>query len=266
MTRNGRVFAPALTQRRNDEPLAKSKGKEMTGPAQIPESPDETSSPKANSFQKEVEEFLGLPRKALSSGDQLNHHPSKILILSLLLNFEAHRESLMKVMGVAHMMKDITVDQFDGVVTNITKGSFMGFSDDELPSKGRSHNRALHILMNCMHTILSRVLVDTWSSLNVMPKTTLIKLMMDGVSMKPNALIVKAFDGSRQDVIGEVDPPINISPHTFSINFQVMKNHPAYNCLLGSPWIHVAGEVTSTLHQKLKFIIGNKMIIMDGEE
>lgn len=32
------------------------------------------------------------------------------------------------------------------------------------------------------------------------------------------------------------------------------------------PWIHPAGVVTSTLHQKLKFIFNGKMITIDGEE
>lgn len=59
---------------------------------------------------------------------------SKISILSLFLSSEAHRESLMKVLGISHVTKDITVDQFNGVVANITTGSCLGFSDDELPS------------------------------------------------------------------------------------------------------------------------------------
>jgi len=41
---------------------------------------------------------------------------------------------------------------------------------------------------------------------------------------------------------------------------------PAYSCLLGRPWIHTAGVVPSTLHQKLKFIIDDKLIVVSGEE
>lgn len=78
----------------------------------------------------------------------------------------------------------------------------MGFSDAEFPSKGRVHNKALHISMKCLDTILSPMLVDIGSSLNFMPKTTLMELNLDGGSMKPNALIIKSFDGYRQVVIG----------------------------------------------------------------
>lgn len=50
----------------------------------------------------------------------------------------------MKVMGVAHVIKDIIIDQFDRVIANITTGSCFGFNDYELPSEGREHNKALY--------------------------------------------------------------------------------------------------------------------------
>lgn len=114
--------------------------------------------------------------------------------------------------------------------------------------------------------MLLRVLLDTCSSLNVTPKTTLVKLPLEGVEMKPNTLIVKEFDGSRGAVIGEVDLPIKIGPTNFTIKFQVIDIHPGYSFLLGRPWIHVAGTITSTLHQKLKFIKNDKMVMIRGEE
>nr|KYP60339.1 hypothetical protein KK1_015793 [Cajanus cajan] len=40
----------------------------------------------------------------------------------------------------------------------------------------------------------------------------------------------------------------------------------AYNCLLRRPWIHQAKAVPSTLHQKVKFVINDKLMIMQAEE
>ena len=45
-----------------------------------------------------------------------------------------------------------------------------------------------------------------------------------------------------------------------------MDIRPSYTCLLGRLWIHVAGAVTSTLHQRLKFIVQDKVVIIGGEE
>ena len=84
--------------------------------------------------------------------------------------------------------------------------------------------------------------------------------------MRYSGVIVKAFDGSRKTVIGEVDLPVKIGPSDFQITFQVMDIHPAYSCLLGRPWIHKAGVVTSTLHQKFKFVKNGKLVIVSGEK
>ena len=84
--------------------------------------------------------------------------------------------------------------------------------------------------------------------------------------MKFSGMVVKAFDGSRKSVIGEVDLPMTIGPHTFQITFQVMDVQAAYSCLLGRPWIHEAGAVTSTLHRKLKFITNGKLVTISGEQ
>ena len=120
--------------------------------------------------------------------------------------------------------------------------------------------------MMCQSDYLSNILVDTGSSLNVIPKTTLARLAHKGTPMKFNDIIVRAFDGSRKSVIGEVDLPMTIGPHTFQITFQVMDVPAAYSCLLGRPWIHEAGAVTSTLHQKLKFTVNGKLVTIIGEQ
>ena len=103
--------------------------------------------------------------------------------------------------------------------------------------------------MNFKNDSLSNVLIDNGSTLNVIPRSTLMKLKYQGTPMCPSGIIVKAFDGSRKSVIGEVDLPIHIGPHLFQITFQVMDIVPAYSCLLGRPRIHEVGAVTSTLHK-----------------
>jgi len=114
--------------------------------------------------------------------------------------------------------------------------------------------------------VLARVLIDNGSSLNVMPKPTLDKISCEGAYLRPSSMVVRAFDGSQREVIGEIELPIQVGPCTFQVVFQVMDILPAYSCFLGRPWIHSAGVVPSTLHQKLKFMFNDKLIIVSGEE
>ncbi|XP_050908890.1 uncharacterized protein LOC127122628 [Lathyrus oleraceus] len=263
MTRSDRIFAapPPPPEKENLGTNAKSKGKQPAGPEQA------QTQTQGKVMPDDVEEFLRIIKKSdYKVVDQLNQTPSKISILSLLLCSEARRDALLKFISAAHVPQEITVNQFEGVVANIASKGCLGFCDDELPPEGKNHKKALHISIECADTIMFRVLVDTGSSLNVLPKISLTKLTIEGLLMKPSALIVRAFDGSRRSVVGEVDLPIKIGPYTFFATFYVMDIHPAYSCLLGRPWIHAAGAVTSTLHQKLKFIISDKLVTIDGEE
>lgn len=156
--------------------------------------------------------------------------------------------------------------QFEGMVNNIATSMSLGFNNEELLAEGRNHNKALHIYIEYLYIVLSRVLVDTGSSLNMMPKSSLAKLTIEGLVMKPYELVLRAFDGSQRIVIGEVDLLIKIGLHTFFITFFVMDIHPTYSFLLGRPRIHLVGAVTSMLHQRLKFLINNKLVVMVGEE
>ena len=45
-----------------------------------------------------------------------------------------------------------------------------------------------------------------------------------------------------------------------------MDIRPAYSYLLGRPWIHGAGAVTSTIHQKLKYTVKGRIVTVCGEE
>jgi hypothetical protein len=213
------------------------------------------------------DELLRLIKKSeFNVVEKLLQTPSKISVLSLLMNSEAYREALQKVLEQAYVEHDVMVDQFDHIVANITSCNNLSFCDEELPEEGRTHNLALYISMNCKEDALSNVLVDTGSSLNVLPKLTLSRLSYQGAPMRYSGVIVKAFDGSRKTMIGEVDLPMKIGLSDFHITFHVMDIHPVYSCLLGRPWIHEAGAVTSTLHQKLKFFKNGKLVIVGGEK
>lgn len=155
----------------------------------------------------------------------------------------------MKVLEQAHVVQDITVNQFDEIVNNTISFGNLSFNDEELPEEGQDHNMALHISVKCVNDSMSQVLVDTGSSLNVMPKATLSKLAFKA-TLCLSALVVKTFDRCRRTIVGKIELSVKIGPQVFQILFQLMDINLAYSCLLGRPWIHAVGAVTFTLHQK----------------
>ncbi|KAI5388827.1 hypothetical protein KIW84_074476 [Lathyrus oleraceus] len=272
-TRSGRLFAPDALRREEGEKEKKEKAEALArakGKAVVSDSTPVVTPAPLGSEEKlddDAEEFLRIIKKSeYKLVDHLQQTPSKISILSLLLSSEGHREALLKILRKAYVPQEITINQLETVVSNMHASHGLGFTDMDLTVDGRNHNRALHIAMECKGAVLSHVLVDTGSSLNVLPKKALAKLNCDGLILTPTDLIVRAFDGSKRAVFGEVELPVKIGPEVFKSTFYVMDIQPAYSCLLGRPWIHAAGAVTSTLHQKLKYIWEGQVVTVCGEE
>jgi len=73
-----------------------------------------------------------------------------------------------------------------------------------------------------MDHVVAKVLIDNGSSLNVMRKSTLEKLLFKASHLKPSSMVVRAFVGTRREVRGEIDLPVQIGPHTCQVTFQIM--------------------------------------------
>ncbi|CAL8990815.1 unnamed protein product, partial [Prunus brigantina] len=104
------------------------------------------------------------------------------------------------------------------------------FTDEDLLLGSKPHNRPLFMSGYVRQQKLSHMLVDGGSAVNIMPKSTMMKLG----DLKSNTL------------------------------FQVIDAKTSYNLLLGRPWVHENGIVPSTLHQCFKFYKGGvKKILGD---
>ena len=121
-----------------------------------------------------MEEILKIIKKSdYNIVEQLGQTPSKITMLALLLFSEAHAKALVKFLKTAHVPQETFIDQFENCMASLTADNGLGFSDTDLTPKGRKHNDALHVSIECRGTTLAHVLVDTCSSLNVLPNNAL---------------------------------------------------------------------------------------------
>ena len=164
------------------------------------------------------------------------------------------------------MTPTISVDKIDQLVGNITIGACIAFTNEEISPEGRNSTKALHITIKCKSHVMPRALLDNGSSLNVTPMSTLSRLPIDLSDMKKSQMVVRAFDRTKREVLGNIKLSIQVGPCTFDSEFIVMDINPSYNCLLGRPWIHMAGTVLSTLHQKVKFVVEESLITVVVEE
>ncbi|KAI5400197.1 hypothetical protein KIW84_065211 [Lathyrus oleraceus] len=146
LTRSGRVFSappkPQADTRKNDNAdyaespignVVNAPNPELVAkPASTLRTPA-SAGPSGNA-KEDCDEMLRLiKRSEYNVVDQLLQTPSKISVLSLLMNSEPHQEALQKVLDVAYVDHDVTIEQFDSIVANITACNYLRFCDADLP-------------------------------------------------------------------------------------------------------------------------------------
>ena len=139
--------------------------------------------------------------------------------------------AMLKVLKQAYIPHNASTDKIDHLVGNIMMDNYISFNDDEILSNRHGSTKALHITTKVNDCTLPKVLIDNGFSLNVMPFSTLMRLPIDRSYMKHTKTMVRAFDGTRREVTGEIEIEVQIGPCTFNVEFQVMDISPSYNCL-----------------------------------
>ena len=66
--------------------------------------------------------------------------------------------------------------------------------------------------------------------------------------------------------MGTLTTHVIIGPVRYSMFFQVLRINSSFNLLLGRPWIHEAGAIPTSLHQKVKFIHEGCIITIQSDK
>ncbi|RVW11730.1 hypothetical protein CK203_110105 [Vitis vinifera] len=190
---------------------------------------------------------------------QLQSTQARISIWSLLASSSTHRDALIRALSQIRVETTTTPE---GLIHMMTAGraTCIVFSDDDLPPDGLDHVRPLYITVGCSGRRVPSVLLDNGSALNVCPLATAIALGFAPSDFGPSTQTVRAYDSTKREVMGTLMIDLQIGPATFSTLFQVLRIPTSFNLLLGRPWIHVAGAIPSSLHQKVKFIHDGQVI------
>ncbi|XP_071920671.1 uncharacterized protein [Coffea arabica] len=130
--------------------------------ATIPIQADNSEPPvKPTITEREALDFLKrLQRSEYNVVEKLSKSPAQISMLDLLFSSDVHRDALIDVLTKAQIPRDISVDNFSNVVGSVLFNKQIAFSDDELPTEGIGHNRALYITVRCNGKMLPKVLID----------------------------------------------------------------------------------------------------------
>ncbi|PKI67553.1 hypothetical protein CRG98_012137 [Punica granatum] len=206
ITRSGRVY-------QGSEPIDKGKAP-ATGFITVPEV---VPLPTKKVTDQEAETFMKVIKASkYKVVEQMSKSSAHISLLSLLLSSEPHRDTLLKVLTAAQVPKKTTPERMEETMSSIFLNQ-ISFSEDEIPSEGQGHLRALHIVCKCNITSLMNV---------------------DTSRIRASKTTVRAFDGSRRDIMGGTSDSLITESNDCSSD--------AAEAFLALPAIYAVTEETSS--------------------
>ena len=126
------------------------------------------------------------------------------------------------------------------------------------------HDDALLVILRIGGYDVKRVMVDGGSAAEIMYPD-----LFKGLKLKPEELMpynspLMSFDGKLVTPKGMIRLPIQTGPEIVEVNFIVVDTYSPYTAIVGRPWLHTLGAVASSLHQKVKFPLGDRVLDIRG--
>ncbi|KAF8095185.1 hypothetical protein N665_0339s0054 [Sinapis alba] len=116
------------------------------------------------------------------------------------------------------------------------------------------HNDPLPIDIGIGECEVTKVLVDTGSSVDLIFRDTLDKMGIDLRDMKPSSRTLTGFNGASEQMIGRIRLPVYAGDVTRTVKFSIIRTKAPYNAVLGTPWFHSMQAIPSTYNQCIKFL------------
>jgi hypothetical protein len=199
------------------------------------------------------------PERA-ASGDMIH------TIHGVLKNTRATNSSLRAGVHLAMMTERSTFSNPDCLVTikPFARGETPAiiFSDADLIGVALPHFDPLVIKVRIDVQNVERVLVDTGSSTDVIYKNLFQK--MKNVTLREISHPIVGWNNQADWPLGITTLNVKLGPMSVPMDFVVMDVETSYNAILGRAWIAAMKIVTSTNHQKLKFICPEGLVTVRG--
>nr|XP_023904267.1 uncharacterized protein LOC112016021 [Quercus suber] len=138
------------------------------------------------------------------------------------------------------------------------------FSEEDKDGTTQPHDNALVITLRIGGYDVKRVMVDGGIATEVMYPDLYKGLGLKPEDLSPYSSPLMSFDGKLVIPEGIIRLPIQTGPEVVEVDFIVVNTYSPYTTIVGRPWLHTLGGVTSSLHQKVKFPSGDRILEIRG--
>ena len=130
----------------------------------------------------------------------------------------------------------------------------MGFSDKDKIGTIQPYDDALVITLRIEGYDVKRVMVDQDSAAEIMYPDLYKGLNLKAEDLTPYSSPLVNFKGKIIIPKGQVRLPVQTGSEVVEVDFIVMNTYSPYTTIVARPWLHTLGAVSSTLHQKVKYL------------
>ena len=146
------------------------------------------------------------------------------------------------------------------------------FTEEKADRVLHPHNDALVVSLKIAKNHVHRILIDNGSSTDVIFKSALDKMNLEGAILRPVKTPLYGFSGEQVEAEGMITLPVTMGEAPAQtirmINFLVVDRPSVYNVIIGRPTLNGMRAITSTYHLVMKFPtdFGIGMIMGDQKE
>ena len=142
----------------------------------------------------------------------------------------------------------------------------LGFLDEDKLGTIQPHDDALVVTLRIGGYDVKRVMIDQGSAAEIMYPDLYKGLCLKLENLTAYSSPLVSFKGKMVVPKGQIRLPVQIGTDVVEVDFIVVDAFSPYTAIMGRPWLHTLGVVSSTLHQKVKYPFGNQVLEILGSQ
>ena len=131
----------------------------------------------------------------------------------------------------------------------------LSFSDADKLGTIQPHDDALIVTLRIGGYDVKRVMIDLYKGLGLKP---------ENLTTYSSPLV--SFEGKMVVPKGQIRLLVQVGTDVVEVDFIVVDVFSPYTAIIGKPWLHTLGTVSSTFHQKVKYPSGDQVLEIVGSQ
>ena len=142
----------------------------------------------------------------------------------------------------------------------------LNFSEADKQGTIQPHDDALVVTLRIGGYDVKRVMIDQGSAIEIMYPDLYKGLSLKTENLTTYSSPLVSFEGKMVVPKGQIRLPVQAGTDVVEVDFIVVDAFSPYTAIMGRPWLHSLGAISSTLHQKVKYPSGDQVLEIVGSQ